>query len=1389
VSLFLSGIELEGGLNRIYQGRVAKVELLKKGEDPLLRECTRDEGEQLLWNFHALFQDAVNYYLVALGSLADPACSKEHRLIRDLRERLEAAWERFPRQLPAGEDAKSLRDSVAPWLGLSGKASLEEAFKKILEGNRSKGEIRALALEELFHFCSGDGKIQQEGRSMLPRFCISNYLGNFNTGETASLRAFGKDRLSSELHTLSTDAELRAFASELEMGWVVNVSKRGKLAVGEAARVRLLKSVAHFGQAYGTHRAEGSMGNRVAEFLENNSSYRKLLLAIEAEIKGMNEDLLPEIPPNARSIPDRLEACLLFKYFPSAELAELVKLSFPFKEKKTKAKATGGFDRFGEDAIKIARGARGYVFPAFTALEQGNPAKHGTPHWKEFDIAAFKEALKALNQFGQKTEEREADLRRLEARLEYMLVADAEWKVSKSGTEEEEETAPPKLAGDDRFDLGKELLEELGDALVEGSWGITKASLRGYGKIKEQWNKLPEGAGVGEFEKVVAEAQRNDPDGMGSAPLFYALCNSKYHPLWHDMDESSWNRDFAKDMLYAFCDLNKLEADIERKKEPVNLTPAEPKHSRRLFMFSDLTGVSKVVYSESAIDVSLARVVGGVLKEQRVRVHFSAPRLRRDELLGDASCWLQPMMKALGLEDDRARRPFKSAVSLMPDFNREGRLRLLLNFPVDLDTDWLQKGIGKEALWKGQFNGVQTKSIHLHWPGTATAATLKNPWWINASILEKGFTALGCDMGQRMACAWALAKITPFCPDTKRPVRSVGIEDDMEWFAEILKTGALRLPGENAKGQCGQNHGNEGLSKRGRTADQSEYDEAIRIARTLGMDKPGAAEGWVGANAKNKSFPQQNSALIRLANRRLSRLGTYHRWSCLPDRNEKRLKATIGEVGAYGEHADLLALLEGNRLEEFRDGAGKIFSALREELREILLAVAERTVPLRGKKWTWSPRNDGTPYGKLVQTERGSDTFQKKVRYQGGLSIERIEQVEGLRKLFLRYNRSMDRNPGEPAKFGAESRDLLPGEPCPDLLRKLDHLKQERVNLTAHLVLAQALGLRLRKNHALDPAERNLRDLHGEYEPIEGRMPVDFIVMEDLGRYRTSQRRAPGENARLMNWSHRAVLDKVKMLAEPFGIPVLEIPAGYSSRFNAATGMPGSRCMEVPGIGHYAAKRIEKDCERALDPKEVKKHPGIVHAPALLGQLKQLSEHNDTRQALPPLTLLVPRIGGPLFLSAKNDSPVQADTNAAGNLALRAVAAPGCIDIHRRIRATHKAGKLVPTRGNKREKAAFAGKDKILVSSPEKKLKDASNPNFFHDLEGVGSFDRGVLQKTDGQEFPVISGIAWHSAVREVEYARCVEVNNHRLEKWGLPAQGKDPATTIDPEDDIPFNF
>ena len=370
-----------------------------------------------------------------------------------------------------------------------------------------------------------------------------------------------------------------------------------------------------------------------------------------------------------------------------------------------------------------------------------------------------------------------------------------------------------------------------------------------------------------------------------------------------------------------------------------------------------------------------------------------------------------------------------------------------------------------------------------------------------------------------------------------------------------------------------------------------------------------------------------------------------------------------------------------------------------------------------------------------------------------------------------------------PAKFGRADEGRTSGEPCQALLDKIDRMKEQRVNQTAHLILAQALGVRLRP-HQVSDAERRDRDIHGEYEKIDGREPVDFIVIEDLSRYLSSQGRSPSENSRLMKWAHRAVRDKLKMLSEePFGIPVVEVVPAYSSRFHAVSGQPGSRLYELHELATYQIQSLENLAAKT----EAKERHRAKAAADLLEQFKAIRPENERRKELnrnrakgvpaqPLFTLYFPKAGGPLFLAVRDGKPVQADLNAAINLGFRAIAAPECIEVHRRVRATKEKEIYRPKLGNAREKAAFTKDDCIALSgAPSKKFGASASPNFFLEpdglkqAEGDSLFDRATLKG-----HPLVSGVALWSTVNDAIYPRCAELNRQRIKLWKL-------------EDDIPM--
>src|SRR5208282_2299030 len=105
-------------MNRIYQGRVSKVDIPGDKENPWQ---PLPNWQDILWQHHQLFQDAVNYYTFAIAALSEKL-PNNHPLAA-LRKRTADAWEQFPRKTTS--PAKSLRDSVCPWLGLPGDARFD----------------------------------------------------------------------------------------------------------------------------------------------------------------------------------------------------------------------------------------------------------------------------------------------------------------------------------------------------------------------------------------------------------------------------------------------------------------------------------------------------------------------------------------------------------------------------------------------------------------------------------------------------------------------------------------------------------------------------------------------------------------------------------------------------------------------------------------------------------------------------------------------------------------------------------------------------------------------------------------------------------------------------------------------------------------------------------------------------------------------------------------------------------------------------------------------------------------------------------------------------------------------------------------------------------------
>ncbi len=1436
-------------MNRIYQGKVTKAEIFDEVKDQWF---PRPDWSELLWQHHELFQDAVNYYSLCLLSLAT---SKESQIypIRETLNELDGngvptsrnTWMPFKRN---GVQRPGMLASVAPYVFPQkgsewSELTPEDFYKEILKGNPAKEDVLSLALDELLHLCAGDGQIKKQGRALFPLFCNPNSDATGPFSEGAIKKAIQSKELPDLLAKCDGRKAQEALAAQIELGWVVKLNLGAQKLESTEAKDRLVNAANFFLEKLKDLNSDSK--DRARQFLGiDQSKSKRDLEELKSEIAKLAQP--PVIPRNRKGDKAQVNACLLFKYFPSDFTHALMSALFPKKEKKEKTKApkkvgkatkqdrkrkplgviseaepvkaaetaAERFRRFGDDAIILARGERGFVFPAFTSLGCWEKEAPSLLAWTEFDIAAFKEALKTFNQIQNKGTERKAEQSKIQKRLDCMDGKSA-WEVEKTEGDGVE-AGPPLLKGDPRIVRLEEILRtdlsasyDLTDG-EEVEYGLTRRTIRGFSDLKKRWEKIaPTGTEFSEDKKDNLRSdlkafQAENSEKMGSAALFEKLAEEKNWIIWQTPKAETlkgWRTAaqaakgtfFTDDPLKALVEKNDLEERATRLGEPIRFTPADPIHSRRQFLFSDVCnftprGEFRFIPGSQEVWVPFVFRNGDrKFQKRRIKIVYSAPRKIRDGLrvavpgeVLSARHYLNPMLAALDLPEV-AIQDFSEgyAVALMPDVDRLGRRRFLLNFPINIESESIISQVGKKALWEKQFvwkfeQGGSGEFFYLQWPATAKDTKKKSQpkkWWWER---DQSVTALGVDLGQRDAGAFALLEVKK-SKKKDEIVRAVGSVEKTTWYAKVLDRGMLRLRGEDARVLKDGKWEVERYGERGRSATPDESKTVLTVMERLGIQP---TELFPNGDVQGFSYPEQNDQLLSAFKRAQKRLALLQSisWQIKEETNLEKIKERLKDRTDLPNW--LLSVYDPKWVSLVRAKIEPEIESLRTTLGSVLPVLATRILPQRHFDWEWVKREVGQTHVLRRTDRKGASQKSLKIMGQRGISMERIEQLEGLRRCAQSLNRALAQTPGEKSLIHRFS-DALP-DPCPEILDKMDVIRKERVNQTAHLILAQALGVRLKK-HTKSAKERVLGDFHGEYEKF--REPVDFIVLEDLFRYKASQGRSKRENSRLMAWCHRAILDKVKELCEVFGIPVLETNAAYSSKFSALTGVAGFRAEEVSlknKSDWYWKKQLSRFDEvkagtLKVDKDEMRK---LELADSVFQQLEFL---NSKRKGKPPITLLVPRQGGPLFISMKDGEAVhQADMNAAVNLALRAVAAPDAHEIFLKIPSVREDGDLFARAVSKREEARW-GRAPIKITLNKKPKEGETDklgnyPNFFVDLGGVAWFGGATLEGRKDLKISSGQGI-WHS-IRRHEWHRAMQINIKRLNTIG--DEGKKAAKALE---------
>lgn len=1329
-------------VTRIYQGRLLSA------------------GGEAAEHFR-IFQAAINYYLLALAAQE----TREHGPLADLRRQMSTCWGTWIDR--SGTRRDGLRALVGEWLdGLAGRpvTALDDAFSLLRAPDGGQPDAPWAAVALLLERCQGESAIRDHGRAYWPRFCDPkcsptwDYRGDDEEHHRQGVQDL---QLLVRADPAPSAAEMETLAARMSITWADIKVYPDQFKAGKDARERLAQAVSQMDL-----HAEG----RQRELLDADPTAWE---ATKARIASLPEERL-RIPKNRKAALPLTSAALLFQFAPSELTRRLLSCALPKPSRTTGAKPRadaapasawlGVAQRVGVDPILHCRGDRGYLFPAFTALLPWAPAREGQPTWKDFDIAAFKGALLTLNQVRLKTEERATRRAVVLKSLAYMDGASDDLKGTRWEAEGSEER-PARLGLDKRWTKLKALLAE--DLAVsneftdeeEVAYALRTRTLRGFTELRERWlATLARRKGASDADvqqQLLAQLhkyQAANAGTMGSATLLTALCEPARWDLWAPADPAGGTP--VDDLFAAHAAWLELRAESDRLALPIRFTPADARYSARAYDLSGIKNREADLRWEpegNVLSAGLAtrRDDGGV-ECVRTTLRFSAPRLLRDGLAGvlDAAArhWCPPLVEALALP---ARTPCERlACGLMPHPSGDPARGMVLNFPATLPVDALQAAFAGGVRWNRAFNTTKDREhLHLLWPDTANPAQREAGWWLDPAP----FDVLAVDLGQRTAAAAAQLRVHS---GSGRETWWLGETDGRAWWAELGATRLLRLPGEDSTAPGGVHHEQDG-----RSATPEETSEAEHLVERLALEA-------TSFTFRGRSFPRQNDTLLVAFRRAQGRLRRNLRWLWLlgePARRERALREMAEQeanpnLAAEAAAGDLTALDLRLRAAIEHD---------RKVLPGVLACIADRAAPRVRHRWEWRPHAqvEGAWCLALAPHRWAS---RPRIRGQRGLSLARIEQLDELRRRVQAHNRLHQRIPGSAPPSPRTTRAQPLPEPAQPLLDKIEELKRQRVNQTAHLILAEAMGVRLRTSHTLPLAQRRAGDHHGEYEPIPGRRPVSMVVLEDLSRYLASQQRGRAENARLMKWCHRAIIDKLTQLLEPFGIPLLTVNPAYSSRFCSRSGVPGFRAVEVT-LSNASDFAWREDVEGPIvRPGESEPPLQRTVVREAFDALRDLEHALGARPGKPPFTLLLPKAGGPLFVPASRawgaGTVTQADINAAINLGLRAVASPRAWVLQPRVAVEWREGRLSPRGASKLVKARFpdAAGTRFVGGDPSDKAD-----NLFYIHPALADRLGATITVTGHEDLAFATGRAlWGRMKGRLQWAAARRINDERVRRW-----------------------
>ena len=1261
-------------MNRIYQGRVSKVEIPGDKENPWRPldsdpKKAREKWQALLWQHHQMFQDDVNYLLAAFAALVPTSC--EDDIWKDYQAAIERSWESYTGRQGIWDRPF---ENACVIVGCKKDASFKEFRRKLnsLTSSKASEKQKFEALKQLFE----------------PATEAAKKLKKHDEPVEESLKGKAKDLFGSTLVNLCAQktkvtprdviAKQRNRASECtkkvneggrlkwaDVFYFKTDTSAAKWSREEAAKniIQCLDKLIEEVEKKGKDAKTSDKKNKMADLADLLKKQKKPLTAWCNDPKTE----LPTTEPTRKGSGGYdLKAVVLFSLQPDFDGFRDAFLLFNQVRLKEEFATTEK-----SDAAYIARMTGGVarpVFPFFCDVWAGkvNDEKIGQGIWPDFEKQAFSEVFTKIGQFIVRG-------RKFELRL-----AIADQAIAKIETQKKSDA---RLQAVER--IAEDLADELPDTAVDENgqkrpYGIRERTLKGWRKVRPAWRealKKTPNLTAEDLIKQKNRMQERKREKYGSAALFDRLAK----------EPEIWNHNDKEDAVETWSDyVENLEEKSHLEAERL-FAPAHATLSPRFFRWSETNNKEHLAASSPDVPFEFKADALDLIKKEKsqIKVHFWSPRLWRDGLRGKNENldkdepdqnWMPPVLRAFvkARKWPCDKQSFDGAsVRLAPRCKEN----IQLVFEPALSNDALSKVWAEKMPFTPRMEKINEEWLAsgLRWPKSEAE---KLPW-----LETDGIKCLAADLGLTNSAAWQILQATSkdaAAKATRLRHRLNPDSDKPAWFAHSITNGIIRVAGEDrwdwrkftrdekaklraemkktaekrnalcrkflslnrendfetaTHGFLPELSGSGGRNATtGENSETSEAEKFFLIFKTKGFDITERRPNWKKNSSfpkrKHLSFPEQNDELLWGLKRVRAQLFRLNRWSeQLGNGNDsKPYQSAIEIIGNLRGDDPLIELATlKSEPKKLKSRIAELASEYLDCFKTLLPRIADRILPWRRGHWSWKPRDNDWHSMELDTSEPRPKAL---LAGQRGISLARLNQLKDLRQLAQSLNHLCRRKQ-------IERRETVP-EPFENCRQAMEDAREDRAKKIAHEIFAIALGVELAPPPADKQERKKTESLHGVYRCLE-RGPVNFIALENLTEYKTSAKQGRRENRQLTSWSHRRVHKILGELCEMVGLPVVLVDPKFTSRFSAKDHSAGFRAEEV---------QID-DPRRSFWRRKANEDTNCWQS-EFLSWLDKIPDGKS---------LLLPKKGGEFFVSLGKDSSLyQADLNAAYRIGLRALA-------------------------------------------------------------------------------------------------------------------------------------